>query len=163
VSWKALLLVILIVAGALTAGTVIYIRSAPTDVAVWHVDPLVAPDPGKRNDYRVLPPGMPGADEVSPVFLIPAQELETRLDAIILAEPRTGRLAGDPLAAWATYMQRSFLVGYPDYVSVRAVDVGEGRSALAIFSRSRYGYSDWGVNRARVRRWLDALADTPRA
>jgi hypothetical protein len=163
VSWKLLLLVIVAVAGALTAGTVIYIRSAPTDVAVWHVDPLVAPDPGRRNDYRVLPPGMTGADEQSPVFAIPAEELEMRLDAIILAEPRTGRLAGDPLAAWATYMQRSFFVGYPDYISVRAIDLGEGRSALAIFSRSRYGYSDWGVNRARVRRWLDALADVPTA
>jgi uncharacterized protein (DUF1499 family) len=56
-----------------------------------------------------------------------------------------------------TYVQRSRFWGFPDYVSVRAVDLGDGSSALAIFSRSRYGASDLGVNRARVDAWLARL------
>jgi len=49
------------------------------------------------------------------------------------------------------------MFGWPDYISVRAVAV-EGGAALAVWSRSRYGYSDMGVNRARVGRWLAATS-----
>ncbi|MCB1632914.1 MAG: DUF1499 domain-containing protein [Pseudomonadales bacterium] len=35
--------------------------------------------------------------------------------------------------------------------------LGEARSTLIIYSRSVYGYSDLGVNKARVNRWLAEL------
>jgi uncharacterized protein (DUF1499 family) len=34
---------------------------------------------------------------------------------------------------------------------------GAGRSTLAIYSRSLVGRKDFGVNRARIQRWLAAL------
>ena len=53
-------------------------------------------------------------------------------------------------------VQRSRVIGFPDAISVSARPDGKG-SRLSIWSRSRYGQYDFGVNRARVERWLAAL------
>ncbi|MGB3764761.1 MAG: DUF1499 domain-containing protein, partial [Ornithinimicrobium sp.] len=69
-------------------------------------------------------------------------------------DPRVRVLAGSAADGFVTYVQRSALMGYPDYVSVRFVGVDAEHSTLAIFSRARYGSSDMGVNEKRVRRWM---------
>ena len=38
-----------------------------------------------------------------------------------------------------------------------ATPVGEGRTALVVFSASAYGHGDLGVNRARVDKWISAI------
>ncbi len=149
----------------LAAGGMIYVRVAPLDPATWHVDPVTAPTPPTPNSFRVLAPGAtPGPEEMSsPLFPVPPAQLMQAFDRMALAQPRTERLAGTADGqGFVTYVQRTPLVGYPDYVSVRAVPVGEGQSALVILSRSRFGKSDLGVNKARVAQWLDAL-DIPKA
>jgi uncharacterized protein (DUF1499 family) len=45
----------------------------------------------------------------------------------------------------------------PDRITVELIDLGDGRSTLALHSAARYGFADLGVNRARLRRWLDGL------
>ncbi len=149
----------------LSAGAMIYVRVAPLDPATWHVDPVTAPTPQTPNSFRVLAPGAtPGPGEMlSPVYAVAPAALMQAFDRMAMAQPRTGRLAGTADGqGFVTYVQRTALVGYPDYVSVRAVPVGEGRSALVILSRSRFGKSDLGVNKARIAQWLDAL-DVPKA
>jgi uncharacterized protein (DUF1499 family) len=149
----------------LAAGAMIYVRVAPLDPDSWHVDPVTAPTPETPNSFRVLTPGAtPGPEEmVSPVYAVSAAELMQAFDRMALAQPRTERLAGTPDGqGYVTYVQRTALVAYPDYVSVRAVPVGEGQSALVILSRSRFGKSDVGVNRARITQWIGAL-DVPKA
>jgi uncharacterized protein (DUF1499 family) len=79
-----------------------------------------------------------------------------RLHAIATGEPRTEVVAGSPQEGHVTYVQRSLVFGFPDYISVRAMET-EGGTALAVFSRARFGHSDLGVNRERVERWLEAL------
>ena len=140
------------------AVTAVAMRLLPDDPAIWHVDPLAAARTGAPNDYLVAPAGAAAAepDRVSDTYAIPPAELMARLDAVALAEPRTDRIAGGPGELSATYVQRSRLFGFPDYVSVRAVEA-PGGSTLAVWSRSRFGHSDLGVNRARVVRWLAAL------
>ncbi|MEM9796533.1 MAG: DUF1499 domain-containing protein [Pseudomonadota bacterium] len=140
-------------AGLLTLAGLGYIRTAPMDPEVWHADPEAGARTGKPNDYLVGP----GGDREAIVVEEAPAELLARLDAVALAEPGTTRLAGDPAEGWVTYVQRSRLMGYPDAISVRVVPEGAG-GKLMIWSRSRYGHSDLGVNRARVMRWLDALA-----
>src|SRR3546814_20275456 len=56
-------------------------------------------------------------------------------------------------------VQRSRLFRFADDVSVRFIDNGNGNgtATLAIYSRSRLGYGDLGVNRSRVQRWLALL------
>jgi uncharacterized protein (DUF1499 family) len=149
----------------LAAGAMIYVRVAPLDPDTWHVDPVTAPTPETPNSFRVLAPGAtPGAEEmVSPVYAVSPAELMQAFDRMALAQPRTERLSGTPDGqSHVTYVQRTPLVAYPDYVSVRAVSAGDGGSALVILSRSRFGKSDLGVNRARMTQWLEAL-DAPKA
>lgn len=142
---------LLVTAGAVVAGLA-YIRLSPMDPGVWHVDPAVAERTGKPNDFLVAEGGDRPAIAVgdSPVDIL------TRLDAVALAEAGVTRLAGSPEAGRVTYVQRTRLMGYPDAISVSATPEGEG-ALLQVYSRSRYGQSDLGVNRARVERWLDAL------
>ncbi len=146
------------------AGALIYVRVAPHDIATWHVDPLTAPTPTTPNSWRVAPPGQSpdssggSAGQPSAVYRATPAELLAAFDRIAMAQPETVRLAGSPDEGLITYVQRSKLVKYPDYISVKAVDLGDGRSALAILSRSRFGKSDLGVNKARVTEWLKGLA-----
>lgn len=149
--WLVALLLVATAAGAA------WVRLAPDDPALWHVDPLSGASTGRPNEARILPPGAAGEGIASPVFAMTPEALMRRFDAAALADARVTRLAGAPEALFATYVQRSAIFGWPDYVSVRAVEA-EGGAALAVWSRSRYGYSDMGVNRARVERWLAATS-----
>jgi hypothetical protein len=152
--------VLLLGVAALLVGiaAAVWIRVAPDDPARWHVDPLGVVASGQSNAWRVSPEGMGSPpDAVSAEWALPATELAAAFDRVALSAPRTLRLAGSPEELWTTYVQRSRLWGFPDYICVRAIDLGDGMSALAIYSRSRYGASDLGVNRARVEDWLARL------
>jgi len=54
--------------------------------------------------------------------------------------------------------QKSALFRFADDIDVQAIPVDGGKSALAIYSRSRVGYSDLGVNRKRIERWLSQIS-----
>ena len=136
-------------------ASVLYVRMAPMRPADWHRDPTEADRTGRPNDYLVGPAG----DREAVVVDELPEALLARLDAVALAEPRTTRLAGSPAEGWVSYLQRSVVVGFPDVVNVRADPEGSG-SQLVVWSRSRFGQSDFGVNKARVDRWLAMLGVT---
>ena len=140
----------------LIAGSMVYFRAVSDDPAVWHVDPVTAGRTGRPNDVKALPPGLGEAEIRTEVRPVAPEALAERFHAVATAAPRVSVVGGGPDEAFTTYVQRSAVFGFPDYVSVRAVEV-EGGAALAIFSRSRYGQSDLGVNRARVEDWLSRL------
>jgi len=143
----------------LAVAAAVLIRAAPVPAALLDADPLQARTPLARPGYLVLPAGTAetaGGDAVSPVWPLPPAELLDRLTAIALAEPRTVLAGGDPARGRVTLVQRSRLMGYPDVIAVRALPA-PGGATLAILSQSRFGGNDWGVNRARVERWLAAL------
>lgn len=146
-----LIVTLAIVAAIVVAGVALWVRVAPLDPVAFHAEPLAA---GAGNSQWLVRPE--GGDAAAPVFPDDPVSLMARVEALALAEPRTTVLAGRPEDAWMTFVQRSLLMGYPDIVSVRAIPA-EGGSTLAIWSRSRYGDYDWGVNRTRVERWLAAL------
>lgn len=146
---KLVLLVGVGVALALAA----YIRLAPSDPARWHEDPRLVSRPASPNFHLIR---MVGGDAMPQVFQMPAPELARRIDEIARADGAT-RLAGSPEAGHITYISRTRLMGYPDYTSVLVEPAGDGAMLLA-FARSRFGHSDLGVNRARLERWLSALA-----
>ncbi len=134
----ALLLALLVVAG------LAFVRFAPSDPDRWHVDPLTASDPAPGGVLRRQPVPLEAAEALA------------RFDAVARAAPRTQVLAGSLAEAHLTYVVRSRWIGFPDYVSVKAVAGADG-TELAILSRLRFGYSDMGVNAARLDRWLQAL------
>jgi len=55
------------------------------------------------------------------------------------------------------YVQRSARFRFPDIIVVRFISVSPSQSTLAIYSRSVYGKSDFGVNRERIEAWLRIL------
>jgi uncharacterized protein (DUF1499 family) len=149
------------VLGALLVGAgvlAISMRWVADDPAVWHVDPATAQRTGAPNDYLVAPEGATAAapDRIARVHPSSPRELLQKLDAVAMRAPRTERIGGSLDEGWITYVQRSRVVGFPDYVSVRAIDV-PGGSALVVWSRSRFGYGDFGVNKTRVEGWLATL------
>lgn len=140
-------LYLLVALGILLAGILVWVRVAPSDPARWHVDPVTAPDPATPNWARIAPGEIVGA----------AGTLAERVAAALAAEPRVTPLAGSLAEGWATYVQRSRLMGYPDYISVRILPVEGGQETVAVLSRSRFGQSDMGVNAARLARLRAAL------
>lgn len=113
----------------------------------------------KPNRYLVCPPGLGVVtpDEASPVFDLPVDTLEQRWFAMIAQQKRVTQTAVDPTSRQYTFIQRSRILGFPDVITVRFMALDDTTSTLAVFSRSRYGHSDFGVNRKRVQAWLAAL------
>ena len=76
---------------------------------------------------------------------------------VIASEPRITavHIADDALTD--RYVQRSALLGFPDTIVVRFLDLPGGTSMVAIYSRSQLGEGDMGVNKARIERWLGKL------
>ncbi|MCT4373055.1 DUF1499 domain-containing protein [Yangia mangrovi] len=125
-------LLLLVVAG------LAWIRLAPSDPAVWNVDPQVSADQDLASGVRRRIPG--------------GEETFEALHRIILESPRTEVLAGSPGEGRVTYISRSKWMGFPDYTTVQK---GEGQ--LGLYARQRFGQSDMGVNKARVDAWLADL------
>lgn len=140
-------------------GTAIGMRNVSDDTAIWHVDPAATERTGRPNDYLVAPTGRTTAtvDRESTVHPLPPEELLFLFDAV--AKPTSTVLAGSIQDRHITYVQRSTVLGFPDYITVKAVEV-DGGAALIIWSRARYGYSDLGVNKKRIDGWL-AQIDKP--
>ncbi|MBL9059753.1 MAG: DUF1499 domain-containing protein [Mangrovicoccus sp.] len=131
-----------------------WIRLAPADPARWHVDPLTVATP-VRVGHALLRPA--GGDAAAPVWDITSDALLAAFDRVARAQPRVSVLAGSVDEGQITYVVRSRIIGFPDYVSVRALPAGHGGSTLAIFARQRFGRDDLGVNRTRTAAWLAAL------
>jgi uncharacterized protein (DUF1499 family) len=138
-----------------------WVRLAPSDPAVWHVDPAVglpagglavsrlgsAPDIATTLNAASVLVEVQGADRAA----------LARLDEIALATPRTTRLAGSPDEGRITWITRSAQWGFPDYTTAQALTTDAATSEVTIFARSRFGKGDMGVNAARLREWLSRL------
>ena len=124
----------------LAAGLAIWARVAPSDPARWHAMPGAVTDRDMEGGaMRVVGAGEDGL---------------SRLDAIIRAAPRTSVLTGSVDKGMITYIARSRLFGFPDYVTVR-----QAGKQIEIYSRLRFGRSDLGVNAKRLDHWLALYAE----
>lgn len=86
-----------------------------------------------------------------------APRLFATVIAVASGQPRTFLAAEYPAALQAHFVARSAVFNFPDLIAVQVIAAGPDRSALVLYSRSVYGYSDFGVNRQRVTAWLAAL------
>ena len=139
----------------LALGTLAWIRLAPSDPVRWHVDPLTA-QRRAEGAWLVRPEG---GNAASAVYPVEPRALLAAFDGVARAAPRTRVLAGSVEEGRITYVSRSRIMGFPDYITATAL-ARPGGAALAVFSRLRFGRSDMGVNRARAERWL---AEVPAA
>mgnify|MGYP000138538571 CR=1 FL=1 len=119
-------------------GGLAWIRLAPSDPQVWHVDPHVTADQDLAGGVRRRIQG--------------DRAMLSNLDDIIRNTPRTQRLAGSVEDGHVTYVSRSRWMGFPDYTTVML-----NGDQLEIWGRLRFGKSDMGVNKARVDGWIEQL------
>lgn len=126
---------VLIVLAVLLVLSAAYIRLASHNLEKVHVAPDVASD-------EILTNGVKRQSE-GDIFA---------LHDVIMAEPRTKLLAGGPDTGLVTYVTRTAFWGFPDYTTVQTTQTG-----LNVYGRLRFGRSDFGVNAARVDRWINAL------
>ncbi len=113
----------------------------------------------RPNQFLVLPPGFTSVAKphaASPVFAAKPDAVLAALKQVALAEPRTSVRADDPGAHEIVFVQRSRIFGFPDVITAQVKPVAGG-TGLAVLSRAKYGIRDFGVNRARVERWLEKL------
>jgi uncharacterized protein (DUF1499 family) len=161
----AILLTLLILAALGTIGTRIFMGREAEDrveggevVDFAHLKPATKP-----NRFVMCPKGYcPAADAESPVFDVPWERLRDYWSETVGQQPRVKLVAGDGDRRRITYVQHSAVLKFPDIITIEFVPLEGGRSSFAIESRSRYGHSDFGVNKARVRNWVDLLAQMVR-
>ncbi|WP_193221954.1 DUF1499 domain-containing protein [Amylibacter sp. SFDW26] len=127
----------------------IYVRLAPDIIEHWHQDPETVKPTGRPNDYRL-------AGETS----ISLNAKQTKVSQYILdyagKQERTELVANTEDGQLLTFVQRSKLIAYPDYITFK-ITPQENRSQVSVFSRSRFGYRDFGVNKLRVETWVDGI------
>lgn len=97
-------------------------------------------------------------DILPPVYPVDAATLRKALLQAVKTERRLTRVAIDDQLPGDRFIQRSEKLRFPDTIVVRYVDLPGGTSTIAIYSRSQLGRGDFGVNLARVERWLNKLS-----
>lgn len=114
------------------------------------------------NDALICPTGECGSapvDATPPVFAVPVARLRDEVRVIEVNDPDVFPLARNEAPLQDRYLARTRLMRFPDTINVRFIDLGEGRSTLALYSRSQIGRSDFGVNRARLDAWIAELKE----
>lgn len=113
--------------------------------------------PRSPNTCLAAPASHPGPKQVT-APLLPGSPEAVFAALLALAEgfPRTWRLASWPERRQAQWVERSGLANFPDIIVAEVVATPDGTS-LFLYSRSLFGYSDFGVNAKRVARWIAAL------
>lgn len=119
--------------------------------------------PASPNTCLLTPSVAPGQGHLhrDPLPASP-EAVMAALDRVAAGMPRTFALARFPASNQAQWVVRSALMNYPDVVVAEAAQVAGG-TGLWMYSRSLIGWSDMGVNRARVMTWLEALEVALRA
>lgn len=116
----------------------------------------------RPNECLALPPGFGGQREpdiVSPVFTADAETLRRMFDRAIADEPRIQVVRESPDGLQVELIERSRWLKFEDRIIAGFHPSAGDRSAPLLWSRSETGFYDFGVNRARVVRWLDRLQD----
>lgn len=124
---------------------------------------------GKPNSALAAPAGFrPAAGRDAEIttrrYPVPAATLLAALRRVAAGRARCYDLPnpGAPPGR-ADWVARSAVCNWPDIISAQATDDPAAGTApastLILHSHSVYGYSDFGVNAARVRAWLAALDD----
>jgi uncharacterized protein (DUF1499 family) len=118
--------------------------------------------PSTPNTYLVCPADLCAVptDAESPTFQRPADQLYDLIRRTLSEQPRTTIAQDEPDRRRLVLVQRSLVFRFPDTITLQVFELPDGGSTLAIYSASKYGHSDLGVNKARVTKWLALIEKT---
>ncbi len=118
--------------------------------------------PASPNSCLAAPPGFAKAQVTTPPLPVDAERAWAVLRRLPGERfPRTFLLAEWPERRQAQWVVRSALANFPDIVAAEVVS-GPAGTGLFLYSRSLFGWSDFGVNRRRVLTWIAALDEALR-
>ncbi|HVC63249.1 MAG TPA: DUF1499 domain-containing protein [Acetobacteraceae bacterium] len=117
--------------------------------------------PASPNTALAAPAGFrPAPDLVTPTYHVPAPALFAAIRAVAAAQPGTYQAADYPDRLQDHWVARSAVFNFPDLVTAQVAPAGADAATLVLYSRSVYGYGDFGANRKRLAAWLAALQRT---
>ncbi len=115
--------------------------------------------PSSKNHYLVAPEGLcqnATPDAAAPVFPMELPALYANLVAQIENTPGFVDLVQDAENCRLRFIAKTKLLKFKDDIDVSVLSA-PGGATLAIYSRSRVGYGDFGANKKRVEGMLKAL------
>ena len=112
------------------------------------------------NDALSCPSSLCSADSdlLPPVFPVDPVDLRKAMRKALMSERRLTLVDVKDDPPTDRYVQRSEKLHFPDTIVIRYLELGPSRSTLAIYSRSQLGRKDFGINLARIERWIRKLA-----
>lgn len=117
---------------------------------------------GTPNDALVAPEGYVQGkrtiDAVAPIFDHPAEKVRLAIRQVALAEALVEQVGSDNAGLHDRYVQRTPTMRFPDTLDIKVIPLEGGKSTVAVYSRALVGIRDYGVNRARIDRWLGKAA-----
>lgn len=128
-----------------------YIRFSKVDQSIWHLDPDSITYINANNSF-LLNHKNKGAE----TFNIGIKALFNNLNDIVLND-NCEKVFGDINLGLITYVCRSKVFGFPDYISISVKKLDVNKSSMSVFSRSRFGRYDFGKNKQRIQNWLTEL------
>jgi uncharacterized protein (DUF1499 family) len=115
--------------------------------------------PKTPNKALAAPAGFtPTPDLITPRYKVSPSALFAIVGQIAATQPRTYVLDDHPAALQTAWVARSARANFPDVIEMAVRPDPVGGSELILYSHSIYGQSDFGVNAARVKTWLGAIA-----
>ena len=97
------------------------------------------------------------ADFAPPVFPATAAALYQSVVDLVSQQKRIEIVKQSEDSLQLRYIAKTALLGFKDDVDIEIIPAGESSTTLAIYSRSRVGYSDLGANRKRVEELIAQL------
>ncbi|MEM7718178.1 MAG: DUF1499 domain-containing protein [Pseudomonadota bacterium] len=131
----------------IVALVILAARFIPADSEPFHEDP--ATPEKQRSEVRLI-------GREAPRFAADAETVLQEFSRIARRDWRVGLVDGSIDEGMMTFVARSTVFGFRDYITVKATDEAGG-SKLSIFARPRFNVYDWGVNAKRLDRWLGKL------
>ncbi len=113
----------------------------------------------RPNQFLALPSSFASAqkaDATVGTFKASVDQVRDAWLEILRGEPRVSGIRQSDGQIEA--IQRTALVGFPDWITAQPVDLGNGQASICVFSRSKFGIRDFGVNEKRCLAWLAQLA-----
>lgn len=148
--------IVLAIVAALTAALVwLWWTATDLDQQVDFKSTVLNPKP---NQFLICPDKFckDTPHQIAPIFKVPMPELQRKWDEMMEQEKGFIRLDMQEGATRRHYHKRTDMLRFPDRITVEFVAVDDTTSSIAIYSRSKYGYSDGGLNQART---LDLLGE----
>jgi hypothetical protein len=128
--------------------------------------PATVPDfthlvrPTTPNTALAAPAGYsPRPDIVTPIYAVSPTHLFAAVQQIAAKQSATYKLAEDLETMREGWVARSLVLNFPDIIWAEVRPAEGTSSELLLYSRSVYGYGDFGVNRRRIAAWVVAVTD----